>query len=132
MKYIITEEQQNRLLEIILNYLNSNLVPKGGWKDKKYYQKEMEQNYEMFMFFDLEDEDEDYGWGEESHMWYSLCDNPNLDSPIREDYCPLITIDSTKYDSLDGYFGPRWQETFKRWFTKHTGLPVKHVESQNW
>jgi hypothetical protein len=55
-----------------------------------------------------------------------------LDSPIREDYCPLITIDSTKYDSLDGYFGPRWQETFKRWFTKHTGLPVKHVESQNW
>ena len=132
MKYIITEEQQNRLLEIILNYLNSNLVPKGGWKDKKYYQKEMEQNYEMFMFFDLEDEDEDYGWGEESHMWYSLCDNPNLDSPIREDYCPLITINSAKYDAVDGFFGPRWKELFKRWFTKHTGLPVKHVERQSW
>ena len=39
MKYIITEEQHNKLLDIILRYLDSNLVPGGGWKEKKYYQK---------------------------------------------------------------------------------------------
>ncbi len=102
MKYIITEEQQNKLIEIILRYLDSNLVPQGGWKDKKYYQKEMDQNYEMFFMFNTEEED--FGWGESDHMYYTQCDNPNLDSPIREEYCPLISIDSKKYDSLDGYF----------------------------
>ena len=129
MKYIITEGQQNKLIEIILQYLNNNLVPKGGWK-REYYKRELETGYELFFMFDTEEED--FGWGESDHMFYSLCDNPNLDSPIREEYCPLVTIDSTKYDSLDGYFGPIWQELFKRWFTKNTGLPVTHVERQSW
>jgi len=128
MKYIITENQQNKLIDIILGYLDSNLVPGGGWKEKKYYQKEMHSDYEMFFMFNPEDEE----YGDNPHMWYSLCDNPNLDSPIREDKCPLITIDSAKYDALDGYFGPRWQELFKRWFTKNTGLPIKHVDRQDW
>jgi hypothetical protein len=104
-------------------------VPKGGWK-REYYKRELETGYELFFMFDTEEED--FGWGESDHMFYSLCDNPNLDSPIREEYCPLVTIDSTKYDSLDGYFGPTWQELFKRWFTKNTGLPVTHVERQSW
>jgi hypothetical protein len=130
MKYIITENQQNKLIDIILGYLDSNLVPGGGWKDKKYYQKETEQNYEMFFMFNTDEED--FGWGESDHMYYTQCDNPNLDSPVREEYCPLISIDSKKYDSLDGYFGPRWQELFKRWFTKNTGLPVKYVDRQDW
>jgi hypothetical protein len=130
MKYIITEDTYNRLTEIILKYFDGNLVPQGGWKDKKYYQKEIETGYELFFMFNTEEED--FGWGENAHMWYSLCDNPNLDSPIREDYCPLITIDSAKYDAVDGFFGPRWKELFKRWFTKHTGLPVVSVERQDW
>ena len=128
MKYIITEEQNNTLMDIILRYLDSNFVPGEGWKDKKYYQDEMHTDYEMFFMFDPEAE----GYGEEPHMWYSQCDNPNAEPPIPEHQCPLITIDSKKYDALDGYFGPRWQELFKRWFTKHTGLPVVHVERQNW
>lgn len=132
MKYIITEAQQNKLIEIILEYLNNNLVPKGGWKSRQYYKEKLESDYELFIFFNLEDEDEDYGWGEEPHMFYSLCDNPNMDPPLPEHKCPLVTIDSSKYDSLNGFFGPRWQELFKRWFLKHTGLPVRHVERQSW
>ncbi len=128
MKYIITEEQNNHLTEIILKYLNSNLVPEGGWKDKEYYQEEMNGSYEMFLMFNPDDEE----YGDNAHMFYSECDNPHMDSPIREDKCPLISIDSNKYDSLDGYFGPRWQELFKRWFTKNTGLPVVYVDRQDW
>jgi hypothetical protein len=110
MKYIITEDQQNKLIDIILRYFDSSLVPQGGWK-KEYYKKELETGYELFFFFNTEEED---GMGEDAHMFYTLCDNPNSGSPIREDYCPLISIDSNKYDALDGYFGPRWQELFKR------------------
>jgi hypothetical protein len=128
MKYIITEEQNNHLIEIILRYLDSNLVPQGGWKDKKYYQEEMNGSYEMFLMFNTEEED----FAENPHMWYTECENPNLDSPLPALNCPLITINSAKYDSLDGFFGPRWQEIFKRWFTKHTGLPVVSVERQDW
>ena len=130
MKYIITEEQNNHLIEIILRYLDSNLVPQGGWKDKKYYQEEMNGSYEMFMMFNTEEED--FGWGESAHMYYTQCDNPNFDPPLPEHKCPMITMDSAKYDSLDGFFGPRWKELFKRWFTKHTGLPVVGVERQDW
>ena len=130
MKYIITENQQNKLIDIILGYLDSNLVPGGGWKDKKYYQKETEQNYEMFFMFNTDEED--FGWGESDHMYYTQCDNPNFDPPLPKHKCPMITMDSAKYDSLDGFFGPRWKELFKRWFTKHTGLPVVSVERQDW
>lgn len=128
MKYIITEQQNNHLIEIILKYLDSNLVPGGGWKDKEYYQEEMNGSYEMFLMFNPDDEE----YGDNAHMFYSECDNPHMDSPIREDKCPLISIDSAKYDALDGFFGPRWKEIFKRWFTKHTGLPVVSVERQDW
>ena len=128
MKYIITEEQNNHLIEIILRYLDSNLTPGGGWKDKEYYQEEMNGSYEMFLMFDPDDEE----YGENAHMWYTECENPNLDPPLPGLNCPLITIDSAKYDSLDGFFGPRWKELFKRWFTKHTGLPVVSVDRQDW
>jgi hypothetical protein len=126
MKYIITEQQNNQLIEIILKYLNSNLVPEGGWKDKEYYQEEMNGSYEMFIMFDPEDEE----YGDNPHMFYTECDNPDFSPTL--DKCPLLTINSAKYDALDGFFGPRWQEIFKRWFTKHTGLPLKHVERQDW
>jgi hypothetical protein len=127
MKYIITEQQNNKLIDTILKYFDGHLVPGGGWEDKKSYHDEMDTSYEMFFFFDPDFE----GNGDEPHMFYTLCDNPNED-PLPEHKCPMITIDSKKYDALDGYFGPRWQELFKRWFTKHTGLPVKHVERQSW
>ena len=128
MKYIITEEQNNTLMDIILRYLDSNLVPGEGWKGKKHYQEEMNGSYEMFLMFDPDDEE----YGENAHMWYTECENPNLDPPLPGLNCPLITIDSAKYDALDGFFGPRWKELFKRWFTKHTGLPVLSVERQDW
>ena len=64
MKYIITEGQQNKLIEIILQYLNNNLVPKGGWK-REYYKRELETGYELFFMFDTEEED--FGWGESDH-----------------------------------------------------------------
>jgi hypothetical protein len=70
------------------------------------------------------------GYGDEAHMFYSVCDNPNFFPQL--DKCPMVTMNSTKYDILTGYFGPRWEELFKIWFTEHTGLPVVHVERQNW
>jgi hypothetical protein len=89
-------------------------------------QKEIYHNYEIFFLFD-QDAEED---GEKEHMFYSVCDNPNFFPQL--DKCPMVTMNSTKYDIFTGYFGPRWVELFKIWFTEHTGLLVVHVERQNW
>jgi hypothetical protein len=126
MKIIITEDQKYSLEKYIYDYFDENLVPGEGWQSKKYYQKEIYHNYEIFFMFDPNAEED----GEKAHMFYSVCDNPNF-FPLL-DKCPMVTMNSTKYDILTGYFGPRWEELFKIWFTEHTGLPVVHVERQNW
>ena len=126
MKIIITEDQKYSLEKYIYDYFDENLVPGEGWQSKKYYQKEINDNYEIFFMFSPDA----VGYGDEAHMFYSVCDNPNF-FPLL-DKCPMVTMNSTKYDILTGYFGPRWEELFKIWFTEHTGLPVVHVERQNW
>jgi len=126
MKIIITEDQKYSLEKYIYDYFDENLVPGEGWQSKKYYQKEINDNYEIFFMFSPDA----VGYGDEAHMFYSVCDNPNFFPQL--DKCPMVTMNSTKYDILTGYFGPKWEELFKIWFTEHTGLPVVHVERQNW
>jgi hypothetical protein len=126
MKIIITEDQKYSLEKYIYDYFDENLVPGEGWQSKKYYQKEINNNYEIFFMFSPDA----VGYGDEAHMFYSVCDNPNFFPQL--DKCPMVTMNSTKYDILTGYFGHRWEELFKIWFTEHTGLPVVHVERQNW
>jgi hypothetical protein len=126
MKIIITEDQKYSLEKYIYDYFDENLVPGEGWQSKKYYQKEINDNYEIFFMFSPDA----VGYGDEAHMFYSVCDNPNFFPQL--DKCPMVTMNSTKYDILTGYFGLRWEELFKIWFTEHTGLPVVHVERQNW
>jgi hypothetical protein len=128
MKIIITEDQKYSLEKYIYDYFDENLVPAEGWLGKKYYKKEVDTFDELFFFFDEDAE----GLGDEPHMFYSICDNANFDKPLPEGKCPMVTINSTKYDILTGYFGPRWEELFKIWFTEHTGLPVNYVERQDW
>jgi hypothetical protein len=65
-------------------------------------------------------------------MWYSLCDNPNLNEPLPKGQCPLVAIDSSKYEALDAFFGDIWKPVFLEWFKEHTGLKIKHVDVQDW
>ena len=128
MRYIITENQALRLKTIILNFLDENLTPGRGWESKKTYKEDVERHDEIFFMFDPDSE----GSGDDAHMWYSVCDNHNLHTPLNQAECPVVSINSVKYDTLDGYFGSRWIELFRRWFTEHTGLPVVKIERQDW
>ena len=128
MKIIITEDQKYSLEKYIYDYFDENMVPGEGWQGKKYYKSQVKTYDEIFLMFSPDAE----GYGDEAHIYYSVCDNPDIEPPLPEDKCPIVTINSTKYDILTGYFGPKWEELFKIWFTEHTGLPVVHVERQNW
>jgi hypothetical protein len=132
MKYVVTQKQIDGLRETVINYLDSNLTPFGGWESRNSYKKERESAGEIFIFFVGEN---DLGYNEASddpHMWYSDCDNPNLDESLPEGQCPLVAIDSSKYDALDGFFGDIWKPIFLEWFKNHTGLKIKHVDVQDW
>lgn len=129
MKYIITEQQNERLQEIIWRYLDNHLTPFGGWLSLKEYDDEVDYNGgEVFLHL-VESEE---GWGEYEHMWYSTCDNYNLGAPLKEGTCPVVTIPSAKSEALYGFFGDRWKPVFLEWFSSNTGLPTITVDTQGW
>jgi hypothetical protein len=125
MKYIITEQQGERIKESIMSYLDSHLTPFDGWETPKEYKKNLIEEDEIFLF--IVDSD---GYGDDPHMWYSLHTNTHSDVP--KEISPLITLPSAAYDALDGFFGNLWKPFFKEWFKKNTGLRLKTIEKQDW
>ena len=146
MKVILTESQFNRLnkssekiTSAIIKYMNE-YIDKGERKITKKSRnygnlredwcingKEADVDSEIFLHL-VESE----GSGEDQHMWYSVCDNHNLEEPIPEGECPVVTIPSSKSEALYGFFGDRWKPVFLEWFNSKTGLPVINVDTQGW
>ena len=128
MKYIITEEQNERLKQTIWKYLDGHLTPYDGWEEPKSYRNDIRDVGEIFLFL----VDTTGGENTEEHMWYSACDNPNLSEPIVEDDCPVVVIPKAKADALDGFFGDIWKPVFLEWFNHYTKLPIVKVDSEEW
>ena len=128
MKYIVTQAQIDSLRETIINYLDRTLTPYGGWNSPKQYEKEVDDTNEIFFYIE---EDELASRFESPHMWYSICNNYNLNGLLSDDECPIVTIPPSKYKSLEGFFGEIWKPIFLEWFRKHTGLKINHVDVQD-
>ena len=127
MKYIITEQQNQNLKDIIWKYLDSNFTPYNGWESPQTYKRDVKSDDELFLHL-VESE----GYGDDAHMWYSLCNNHNLSEPIPKGKCPVVTLPSEKAEAIDDVFGSLWKPVFLEWFNYYTKLPIKHVESQDW
>ena len=125
MKYVVTQKQIDGLRETILNYLDSNLTPYEGWRNRNDYARVVDMDSEIFLHL-VESE----GWGEDPHMWYSVHTNPHADVP--KEISPLITLPSSVYERIEAFFGNLWKPFFKEWFEANTGLKVKTVEKQDW
>jgi hypothetical protein len=134
MKYIITEEQFNKTKElirahkreqIILNFFDEHLSPYDGWDSHEEYARTIKLYAgELFIHFT-----KNHTGLHRTFLWYSICDNQNLEQPIPEGHCPLVEIPQHEYDAFDGYFGDTWKPVFKKWFLLHTGLEVVQVDS---
>lgn len=118
MKYIITEQQSDRLKKTILDYFDDYLTPFEGWEHPKSYEKDVIDIGEIFFHLDN---------GNQNYMWYSACDNlmRNEDS----NGCPSVTLPYSTFNTLDGFFGDLWKSVFLEWFNMHTGLLVKIVDT---
>lgn len=125
MNYIISEQQNNRIITQVLEYLDSNLTPYGGWDSPKDYKKALKSTGgEIFLFL------EDTEGGEDKHMWYSTYENPNVH--LEKQDSPIVLIPDGDYNSLTGYFGEYWKPVFIKWFKGNTKLPVKTVDDFGW
>ena len=127
MKIVITEEQNERLEKTIINYFNKNLTPFEGWKSPEEYQSEVEDNGGE-LFLEIKDEGE-WNLSRDNHMWYSVCDNQNLNERLPEGHCPVVTLPTSVYTTLNGYFGDKWKKLFRRWFIMNTGLFVHQIDT---
>jgi hypothetical protein len=125
MKYIITEEQNERLEKTIMKFFDKNLTPLEGWESHEDYASELNTSSELFFVIG-----DDEGWGNmtsDNHVWYSECDNENLSEPLSD--CPVVALPKSTYDALKGYFGDKWKKLFRRWFIMNTGLLVVKIDS---
>ena len=127
MKYIITEEQNERLEKTIMKFFDKNLTPFEGWESHEDYESELEINGgELFL---RTTDDDEWDLLSNNHMWYSICNNDNLSEPLNEGHCPVVTLPKSTYDALNGYFGDKWKRLFRRWFIVNTGLLVVQIDS---
>ena len=127
MKYIITEEQNERLEKTIMKFFDKNLTPFEGWESHEDYESELEINGgELFL---RTTDDDEWDLLSNNHMWYSICNNDNLSEPLNEGHCPVVTLPKSTYDALNGYFGDKWKRLFRRWFIIHTGLLVVQIDT---
>lgn len=121
MKYIITE---SKLDEVITKYLdelfdvkNINYIHMPEYDDEDGWNAN--ENVVVFYFGD---------WGDEEICltWYGKF--YYLKNKDMSHKCPVVDIEKEYFYLLDGYFGDKWKEPFKKWFMVNFEYPVKTVE----
>ena len=122
MRYIITE---SKLDQIITDYLNDLFsLDNVHHTNPTEYDDETGENYDddtrvEFYLGDYENEDTIF-------KWYD-CEYFYPDSQAQT-ICPTVVVEHPYDDRLIAYFGDKWEEPFKKWFTENFDLPVKTVE----
>jgi len=122
MKYLITENQKEKILDFIKDFIDGYFSPKDNFGNKvdwKNIRQEMEdtKDGEVFIFFgDVE---------EEEFMTFYNCEyveNHDLDLD-----CPNLLLEPREYEKLDAMFGDVWKPIMKDWFTENTGFEIKKI-----
>jgi len=129
MKIIITEEQNERIKDLITIFLKSHFTPKDGWLPLEEYQKELNLNDGLLLInFDSIDDDDIIDYDDYHHMAYQVYDE-DYDSYYSKEECPVAILPDENFNELTEYFGDIWKPIFIEWFTENTGLPLKTVKS---
>lgn len=123
MKYIITE---SKLDDVITNYLDELFDVKNiDYTHMPEYDDEdgwnTNENVVVFYFGEWGDEDT-----ETCFTWYGK--QYWIKSRNMSHKCPVVDIEKEYFNQLDGYFGDKWKEPFKKWFMVNFEYPVKTVE----
>lgn len=136
MKYIISEQQNERMKMKFFHLFDATLTPVSGWNEKNWFKQLINSpafDYEIYLsleqssFSPNNDEDEEFDAEDNEHIFYTSCRNPNYS--FSEGECPVAIIPNSKYNMFEEISGKEWIPYFKEWFEENTGLPVVRVIS---
>ena len=121
MKYTINE---SKFKKVVIDYLNE-LFP----EDELHWTHPLDDFYN-------EDDNAlraylgDSGDGYDCFWWYGPEWFNGDDETQREwrDRAPIVEIENKYLLPLNGYFGDKWHEIFKEWFTERFGVSVKTIQ----
>ena len=124
MRYVITE---SKLDSAIITYLNQTFdVNDINWTYAEEWDEDTDEYQEdetaiVFYIGDYNGDDDG------CFRWYD-CHYFNGGSKATE-ICPIVQVEHPFDIKLNGYFGDRWHEPFKKWFTDNFKLPAKTIDS---
>jgi len=120
MKYIITE---SRLKESIWKYLDKNY---GDLNSTCAFDEHGNEDCCAVVFYRG-----DYSDDEVVFRWYDKCywSSENvLQAHRNREKSPVLAFEyDSDYETLEGYFGEMWYDTFKEWFQETYGYEVKSL-----
>ena len=112
MKFIISE---NKINQIILNYLNDNIKPEPNYYGRIWGQDYHEQNRRDVRQF--------------NHVTFSVNDEDAF--TFYKEYSTaknVLSISPWLSDNLTSLFNDKWLPIFKEWFERNSGLKVYHID----
>lgn len=123
MKYIITE---SKLEETITNYLyelfdvdNINYTVPYEYNDETGEEGDDDTRMEFYIG--------DYENDDTCFRWYA-CEYFTPFSHAST-ICPTVSLEYDYERTLNGYFGDKWKEPFRKWFIHNFDLPCKTVDN---
>lgn len=142
MKIIIAE---NKFENLILTYLNSKFNPeKINWINPYDSRLDSYDPYRRYFFLGDYDPDVDeihdyvFNWYDKDY-WVRDLDSMQRDAEYWKIFgdtyqksisnAPILFMNQTDIQELNDFFGTRWEETFKKWFSDNFGLEVKNITS---
>ncbi len=127
MKYIITENQHERLKNYMMSYFDTLFQPDSINYTHPYAYDENGYEYEdpnIFEFYYGNYMDEDFVFSWYGSNYYEEDEDYEL-----KVISPIVQVAMDKSYELDNMFGEdKWEDTFKEWFKETFGMDVKNVK----
>ena len=122
MKYVISENQKEKLEKVIITYFEQSLTPDIAWWG---VEEDINQAKGKPYEYDIHLDDSGYNF-----YMYLNCEY--LEKYIGEDHgfeCPQVLLPYDIWNSLEGLFGPIWKPIFIEWFnSKMKDVKIKDVD----
>lgn len=130
MKYIITENQRDRVFQSIYTFID-NLMPKNT--NIEYYYAGFTSDKNYYDSLDVADENADVLFRIYLENYFEMTDDEPSDRVLEAiNSCPILSVDYHYSNILNNMVGNRWKEPMKQWiidnYPELSDIKIKTVE----
>lgn len=130
MKYIITENQRDRVFQSIYTFID-NLMPKNT--NIEYYYAGFTSSKNYYDSLDVYDENDDVLFRIYLENYFEMTDDEPSDMILKKiNSCPILSVEYYYWNILNNMLGNRWKEPMKQWiidnYPELSDIEIKTVE----